>query len=259
MILKLTSAESELTLDERFKINIGSYKVRVGIQPRYGRPGGVLTGDKHIDPRQITLTFTVAEEDDQSYIEIFNDLAGFFQEQAAPFYLVDTENSRRIEVSIAELANSFSQGLEYRVGQDNSLQLLAVDSYWEDLTETDDVFTAVSNGAEFTVTNSGKLKTYPVITFATSISNPDFYLLNQATGESFRIGSLAFLAGTQIIVDSVLGTVQLEDSGEFVDISVSLADGSGFISLAPGANVFIYESSGAAVDVTVSYRRKFAY
>lgn len=260
MRLKLVNAESEYILSRNFIPTISAYKRRTGVQKRYGKDGGVATGDQMADSRDITLQYQPVADDDLTYIDTVNEIIGFFRQDLAPFYLVDTDNDRRTEIILNSATDDpDKEGLEYRVGK-NTLKLEMLDAFWEDNTENvvSSPTGGLVSGDILTVDNDSYIECYPVITITPYEINTDFTIRNITTGAAFILGSNSFVPGSQFVVDSQTGEITLELSGSSIEMSSALADGSGFIKLVPGENQIQYSSVFGEVDVEVTFRRRYA-
>lgn len=261
MNLKFINKDSDLILDKNFKISVSAYRRRVGIQKRFGKDGGVPTGDGRIDARDIDLSFNTISQTDEPYLTKLNELAGFFRPENEPFYLIDSDNNRRCEVAMETLSDRPSrEGTELRAGV-NKLELKMLDGHWEDAEENivSPIGGSIANGAVLEVNNDSFVECYPVIKIRALSSNPDVTIRNETTKATTQLGSNNLVPGTEFIVDSQKGTVFLFDGISQVESSVALADGSGFIFLAPGENDILYESIFGNVELDVIFRRRYAF
>lgn len=262
MNLELFNANTSLPIDKRFKMAISPYKKRLGLKPRYGKDGSVALADQYVDSRQITLDYYKYTQDgtttarDLEYRTFLNQLTAFFDLVYAPFYLHDLDNEIRCEVLMSSHADNPPQGMEYRLGL-NQITLEMLKGHWEDIDEVTVTQTgAFSSGDSIVVNNTSLFKCYPVITMTAVNSATEVTLTNSTTGEGFTIGNSSFLPGAELVIDSRNGTIELDG----VDVSNSLADGGGFISLGAGNNTLVYESSvSGEVFMSISYRRRYAH
>lgn len=260
MRLKLVNSESEYILSKNFIPSISSYKRRTGVQKRYGKDGGVPTGDQMADTRDITLQYQPIADNDSTYIDVVNEIIGFFRIDLAPFYLVDTDNDRRTEIILNSATDdAHTEGLEFRIGK-NNLKFEMLDSFWEDNTEVvvSSPTGGMDTGETLTVDNDSYIECYPVITITPYEINTDFTIRNITTGAAFILGSNSFVPGSIFTIDSQTGDITLELSGSSIEMSSALADGSGFIKLVPGENQIQYSSVFGAVDIEVTFRRRYA-
>ena len=260
MNLKFENINDELILDKNFKISISPYKRRVGIQKRYGKDGGVVTGDQKVDPRDIDLNFNTVSQNDTNYIDKLNQIAGFFRAENAPFYLIDLDNNRRTETVQEILSDRKSrEGTELRVGQ-NKLDLKMLDAHWEDLEEIRISITGgLSSGQVLLVNNDSFVECYPIIKIRPLAANSDVTIRNKTTGDGLVLGSNNFVPGNEFIIDNQNGTIFLSDGISQVENSVAMSDGSGFIYLAPGQNDILYESIFGDIEIDIIFRRRFAF
>lgn len=254
------SLGNEYALSKNFKISISAYKRRTGVQKRYGKDGGVATGDQMADSRDISFQYEPVRQTDTTYIDSINELIGFFRMDRAPFYLVDTETNRRTEIVLKQATDEPSvEGTERRIGK-NKIDFEMIDAFWEDNDEIS--FSSptggMATGDSLTIDNTSYIECYPVITITPYETNTDFTIRNAVTGAAVTLGSNAFVPGTSFEIDSQSGTIYLITSSSRMEMSSALADGSGFIKLVPGENEIQYTSVFGDVDIEISYRRRYA-
>lgn len=261
MKFKITNSETELILSSNFKPRFGRFRRRLGLRDRYGRPGSEATGDKMTSSRPISFSFQTVSQNDSDYISALADIFAMFRADRAPYYLVDTDNSRRARIEMeSQDDRAASEGTSFRIGE-GTLELEMLDGYWEDLEQTivSSPTGGMSNNEVLSVNNSAVADTYPVIEITPYQANSEFTITNTTTGSAFTLGSSAFVVGTTFIVSSVNGTVYLDDGTTQVELSSALSDGSGMIKLIPGVNNLRYESSFGDVDVDVKFRKRFVW
>lgn len=263
MILQLRNNTDTLVLAKTFKISVDPLRKRVGIQKRFDKDGGVLTGDRKADPRGIDLNFNVINEKkdgDQSYFDVLNQLDGFFRPALAPFFLEDTENLKRTAIELESISDRNQAGLEAIAGQ-NKLDLKMIDAYWEDLTQI--VVSSPSGGMvsgdTLIVNNTSLVDAFPVMTLAPDQLNTGVTITNEETLASYTLGSNSFVPGSTFIVSSVDGSIKLDNGVTQIENSIALADNSGFIKLQPGTNTLKYESVFGRIDLSVTFRKRFAF
>lgn len=255
------TGENEYLLTKNFKVSISAYKRRTAVQKRYGKDGGVQTGDQMADTRDITITYEPTYQTDAAYLAFVNEIVGFFNPDYSPFYLVDTDNDRRCEVSLNRAVDdAHTEGLELRIGK-NSIALEMLDAHWEDNTETvvSSPTGGIATGGTITVNNNSYSDCYPVFVITPEAINTDFTIKNNTTGAQFTLGSSAFVPGAEFEVDCKNGTIYLTVGGARTEMSSALADGSGFIKLVPGDNEIEYSSVFGDVEVEITYRRRYVF
>lgn len=263
MQLKITNGlGDEYLLDPKFKYTISPFTRRVNTTSRYGKSGGVVTGDEQVDVRDISLKYNILSENDLSYLDELNGLIGFFTPDDGPFYLVDTDNNRRALIRYYTGNDEPLDGTVLRVGPTNMLGLKMLDSYWEDLnaqyvySDSDGIAT---NG-ELTIINDGEADCYPIIRIAALASNSDFTLTNTTLRISTRMGTNSFVLGTTIILDSINGTMMLDSgSGSQSNIADALFNGTGHIRFSRGTNTIRYQSIYGSVEIEIEYRRRWPF
>jgi phage-related protein len=261
MILKFENSSAEMALDKNFIMKIGAYNRRVNTQSRYGKDGAVATGDQMVNSRKITFSYQPVAEDDDTYLAILNDIIGFFNLSLSPFYLIDSETSRRCEIVLLSADDEAqAAGLERRIGK-NRIEFEMLDGHWEDedanfaYSETG----GMASGENISIDNTGEVDCYPIIRIEPYETNTSFTIRNITTGAFFTLGSNSFVPGSEFIVDSQTGTIYLSVAGTLIELSSALASGSGFIKLPPGVNQIEYTSAYGEIDLEVEYRKRYAF
>lgn len=261
MKLKLESATSELDLSVKEYPTVyrpPSIKNRVKEIERYGKPGSEITGDRQVDGRTIQLEIEIAATSDTDYFERTDPLLSVLDFMNAPIYLVDTDNNRRCLIETKSISIRPREGNVMR-SETWSIELIMTDAFWEgvdEIVEGTDT-TPLENGQSVEVNNPGVVNAYPVIRLSVTEANTDLSLVNLTTGDLFRIGSSALIPGVELVIDSIEGTCYLDDGITQTEVSSAIADGSGFMYLAPGVNNIQYESLFGDVNIEIAFRRRY--
>lgn len=245
----------------KWLFDLAGLKPRITQQKRYGRPGAKLMGDKQEDSRTATLKKTIASASDSLYIDEMNAIYAMFDPAAAPLYLNDTDNARRILIELSGADSKSKPGTEMRV-EDADFNLIVPEVFWEGIS-----FISVDSGSAGSANNemlivnnpSQKLVCYPIITITSENANSNINLLNVTTGGILTIGTNAFVPGTSIEIDCQNGLIWLSDGVTRVDIISALADNTGMLFLIPGDNVIKYESAFGPISIDISFRQKWAF
>jgi hypothetical protein len=269
--MKLQATDKDDNLFDFNKFHIfkeSNVKVRTNIQKRLGKDGGLVTGDRRVDPRTIRVTRDFAsgcegsESRDSQYRAVLNDIYQFFRADRSPHYLEDTDELLRAEIALQEIGNDYkSKGLERRIGT-LSLSFRMPCSAWEDLNEIEVVNATGSPLASDDTINlnvSSIMEVYPVISITTDAPTPDFVLSNESNGGAISIGTNGFIPGTTLTMDSIKGRIELDDGVSVSEISHALADGYGFLFLMPGQNVIKYNSAFGNINISIKYRGRYTY
>jgi hypothetical protein len=244
--------------------DVSTYRPRLGVQSRYGKSGGEATGDREVDPRDITigLDLTTTEGNDYDYIQSMDTILGFFRPENGPFYIYDDQDDasgtalpRRARIDLKE-ENLTGKGVERRI-MSGTIKLVMLDGLWE--VSTAETYENPTGGLAdqdtFTLTNSSKFRAYPVYTITALTNNSLFKITNTTSDVFMEIGTSDFYIGESIIIDAVNGSITIDG----VDIiATSLSDGSSFPDLLAGANVMEYESAYGACELSIEWRSRFA-
>jgi hypothetical protein len=245
-----------------FAYTVSPYRRRVNIQPRFGKSGGVVSGDEQVDARDISLKMNVASESSVTYLNNINSLVGFFLPDNGPFYMEDTDRNLRTEVRYLSYAdNSPETGTQNKVSASNKLDLKMLDSHWED---QDAIIVSspsggIANGETLVINNDGPVDCYPIINVRALSNNSDFSIVSDELGISCRLGSNSFVIGCEFTIDCINGTIFLNDGISDVESSASLFSGTGFLRIKTGENTFRYESEFGDCEIDISYRRRFPF
>ncbi len=259
MKLKFQNATSELELTVAgFVPNYRHPPLSFRVKPfdRYGQPGSETIGDRQLDGRTIRMTVEFAATTDEIYFTKSNELISILNPDNAPIYLVDTDNARRCLIETAKITpNTKADGVLMRA-EVWELELIMKEAVWEDIDETVETAT-LANGETMTVNNPGIFRAPPIIVINPVGTLPDFSLINNTTDDLIRFASGALQAGVELTLDSIEGTIVVDDGISQQSGTPSLADGSGFLFLAPGDNELQYESSYGSVEIDVKFRRRW--
>lgn len=248
-----------LNCDIGFIVSASELRYRVQATDRYGKPGGETWGDRQTSSRKFTLDYDISNPEPQPeiyYEDTLNEILEMFNPALFPCYLVDTINGRRAQVELERHQDQPADaGLDRRVGV-GSFDLIWKEGLWENVDESSysGATGGLVSGDTFTVDNDGRAKAYPIITLMAVDDVEEFTIRNVGTGIFTRIGNTGFTAGSQIVINSQNGSIRLNG----VEISQSLAVGSGFVYLDPGSNIIEYTSTGGAVTLeSLTYREKW--
>jgi len=238
----------------------GALKRRIGVTERFGKAGSFLAGDRQWAGRTTSLIGDINDTTDAGFIAEFAKLVEIFDNRFNPYFVVDTENDRRIEVELDTLNPSGGEALVKKL-TNVRMRLFLPEVAWEDLDEKTETSPSAGTGTGETieVTNGGQLETYPVITVVPIAKNTKFTLFNNTIEDLITIQSNAFTVGTSIEIDAINGTVFLNDGTTRTEISSSVADRTGFFFLARGLNVISYESPFGKVDISIAFRNRFLF
>ena len=116
MQLKLTNTEGEYDFS-KWVVDLSGLRFRVSYTDRYGQPGQETQGDRKEAGRNIVLSYSVNSETDAGYIVDAETLYAALRAEVAPFFLVDEDNNRRLEVSPDTLDLNARPGTGNRFGK----------------------------------------------------------------------------------------------------------------------------------------------
>lgn len=258
MQLKIVNSNAGEYLFTGWTMDTSNLKRRLGVQQRYGRDGGFLTGDKKVSTRTIQLQHEITATNDTDYNTQIQNIHGIFYDDYAPFYLIDTDRNIRAEIELDSIAENWSKGVERRLVS-ITINLILLESYFENLNATSVVWTNAATGNTKLITNVGAVDAYPFITITPATNNPEFHIINQRTQDKISIGTIAFIAGTTIEIDCINGTVYLDNGITRTEISSAIGDGTGFFYFDLGDNTLEYQSPYSNADLTIEYRPRYAF
>ena len=260
MKLEIRNQEPNTLAIPKWKLSEPDLRRRVGEADRFGKNGVYLTGDRKYAERRTTLETDIFAKQDSSFIAKYDEIVDIIDERFNPYYLVDTDNSRRIEFELLKINPSDVKGMEKR-HTPIRLDILLPETAWEDLTETTEISPSAgtASGEMLTVNNTGQIETYPVITITPTANNSAFTLFNNTTEDLITIGSNSFVPGTTLEIDAINGNLFLDNGVSKIEISSAIVDGTGFFSLARGQNIIQYDSNFGAVNITIAWRNRFLY
>jgi hypothetical protein len=195
----LSNIEGAITLGKQSILQSGSesiwdflpmppleYKPRLGLVPRFGKDGEVVTADERIGARKMTVKInsTANAANESSLISDFNFLVGFFQPSRGPFYITHVERSIRAQCRLERFDSKTTEELLWRSHQGGIIELQLVDGLWEDEIEQTTMSDTggLANGGTMSVVNSGEFEAFPIITVQPLLDIQEFTITNDATG-----------------------------------------------------------------------------
>lgn len=256
---QIGEARVKITGDYR----VSEYAPRVNTQSRFGRSGGVTTGDREVPPREIIMQLWMsAKGDDRAYHDAMETLIGFFRPRNTPAWIYDDQDDvdaedrvprrARVELSREDLQPD-ETGTHGRI-MSGDFALAMLEGHWEDADLQSQTEESVGDGQSFNVDNTSKREAYPIYRVTASQQNTLFRITNSTTGLFMEIGSNDLQQDDELVIDSVDGTITIND----VEISAgALSEGSSFPILEPGNNTIEYTSAFGTVDITVEWRRRW--
>lgn len=259
--MNLTLENSETTYDlSVWTVDFTGLRFRTSYLDRFGQPGQQPQGDGKESARTITFSYALTSENDSTFILNAETLYAAVRADLSPFYIVDSDNSRRLRVQPNELDLTPKAGTELRY-ESARLSFTAIDAFWEASTasEEDSGTAGMENGETMTVNNPGVVTIYPIITVQPDESNQNFAIFNETTDDVLTFSSASFVPGSTLEINCQTGQINLTNVSTTTEVSNSLADGTGFLHLVPGNNVLRYESAYGAVTLNVSYRRRWPF
>lgn len=235
-------------------------KRRLGVEKRFGKAGGYITGDRETDARSLTLETDFTGRTDAEYKAQFDEFLRIVDKRFFPYFIIDLDNDIRFEAEFQRMSPNVQKGMEQRWAG-IAIDLIMIESYWEDLvaTEESSPSTGTPSGGTLSAENTGSVETFPIITISPTANNNAFTLFNNTIEDLISIGSSGFVPGTTITIDAQEGTVLLSDGTTSTDIDFTVADGTGFFVLAPGVNEIEYTSSFGSADITIEWRNRQPY
>ncbi len=247
-----------------FKLGELSLERRIGISQRFGKHGGFVTGDRKYSARKSSLIGNIHAlkgiANDTAFINQYKAIIEILDDRFNPYFLVDTDNDRRIEFEFDRFTPRTDQGLE-KILSEFRLDLIFPEATWEDIdtTEVTSPSGGTATGEKLNPSNTGQLETYPVITVTALTTNSGFTLFNNTTEDLITVGSNNFVLGVTMEIDGINGEIFLDDTISRTEISSSIVDGTGFFSLARGINEIEYVSAFGAVDIAIEFRNRFLF
>lgn len=268
-VTSLTLRVDETTDFHGAKLSVGSIdqsdlSYRVGLTDRLGRSGSEPTGDGETEAVDLSIRVDLTAQTDTAYRAAASALLALFRRQYDPIYLYDDQDGPVEPTGAIPVRARVRLKSETITGRENlyarhhsgALKLTILDAFWESQDEYSAASPTGGTADQGTIdcVNPGDWETYPVITVTALAYLPLFRLTDTTTGAFVEIGSVDFLEGRTITIDSVTGSIDLDGT----DISATtLGEGSSLPVLAPGTNTLRYESSYGPADITVTWRTRW--
>ena len=218
-----------------------------------------LGSSQRVNKRSGSLSMNLSETSDNKYLYVLNSLAAFIDNDG-PYYLVDTENSKRTEISFESIKESDIAGVQKRVTK-VTINFTFLNTYWESTATATETFTNLADGDTFTISTPTYSKESPIDLVLTSLgdSNTTFSIEMTNRNDNFGIvvNEIGFNTGSIINANFATGTFTLLPDNVTINQSVTKGEPFGLIK---GDNVFKYSSPSAVnVDLTITYRIRTSF
>jgi hypothetical protein len=245
----------ELEQRQNYRRDPLEFKPEKSLYARQGQFGVISRGTFKQASKEINLKFDIVEESIEQYYYQINRIGAFLYDQRnSPFYLYSVERGSRAKISISEIKENYSEGMETKLGLNCSLKVTMEDALWESISEVPEIVT-LFNGDSFdielredSVDSAGIFK----IKNLDSSPNTEFalQLTNGSTVQNIIIAPVGFNENEIITLDCFNGTIRL--GNQFIQNRVIAG---GFFPLLPGINTILYECpSNQEVEIQSAYR-----
>ena len=214
-------------------------------------PGSSLIGEKRLQQKSFTLSFSSANNDTSVYRSELNEILMWI---AKTVYIVDVSNDMQIKVTADNMGLGYDRG-SLKKSSDNTIDFTALTPYWEALTADSETGTALSATIkEVAVSNGGFLEAYPIITLVASVATSDvqIYINSDNTGIQIQDSSFGTTGNLTMIIDCVKGLVSINDD----DRNVSIVSGTGFFPIPIGDDT-INILSDAEITYTIEWNERY--
>jgi hypothetical protein len=260
-----------LDLAREIMVEVGGAARSAKLEMQQGADGGVVSGDRRYEGRQVRFTFKPSAEpgEPDDWRSPLNALEGFFYRRET-VYLIDKQAGLRIEVVPSRSQVRAEQPELRRVVGNGTMDLLCPDPLWETLeiinyggtgASDDSENIELNSGDALTVNNDSEFDAFPIITLTPQNVIESFRLLNTTLNGGFEYTDPSF-AGAPGAENQSLVMDGTRSQGHFrfgnVDTSANLSAG-GLIWLRPGQNTLQYESDAGSVLIRVQFRRRFLH
>lgn len=187
-------------------------------------PGAVQLGERRIMSRNVSLTFSRAEQDYEDFKDFENDLLEFLKETA---YLHDVTNGRRVPVAVLNYALSHDKG-SYHHSSDNTIELKLLEPFWTSISATTISTSLAIDINKIAISKLGYLEIPPIITLTASSAVSDLRIYIDETKKGIQIEDNLFGTDiyTELILDCINGTLMIDN----IDRINSVIPGTGFFS-----------------------------
>jgi len=197
-------------------------------------PGSTLIGDPRLKAGMIDITYLRVHDDYEDYIVAENLLLTWLKKTVA---IRDITNSRRMYVAVNDVQIDYDTG-SLKLSSDNRISFVTLKPFWEKTTVVTVGGSCSIGSNTFPFNNDGSLKTYPRISFNTSVAVDDIEVYVDSTKHGIIVQDSIFGTSgfTNLYIDCKLGTVEIYDGSDFVDITPSILGGTGFFFIQPGSD-----------------------
>jgi len=197
-------------------------------------PGATLIGDPRLASSSIDLIYVRVHDNINAYMLAENALLVWLKKTVA---IRDITNSRRLYVTIDNIEIRYDDG-SLKLSSENRITFKVLKPFWEKTTVTTIGGSCSIGSNTFPFTNDGSLKTYPRISINTSVAVDDIEVYVDSTKHGIIVQDSIFGTSgfTNLYIDCKLGTVEIYDGADFVDITPSILGGTGFFFIQPGSD-----------------------
>lgn len=223
------------------------------IVPKSYLPGSVLVGNNRLMERVFTLTMERTDSDSASYRSDLNALLSFIEKTV---YIEDITNSIRIKVVIDLARIEYGEGGLKHMSMD-TFTFVALNPYWEDLTETELTGSIVADTIkEIAINNLGFLPSPPIIELTTTAAIDSVQCFLSSNNYGVQVDDALFGTSGNLVmtIDCEAGTVVV---GTTYDYNRNIVDGTSFFSFIVGTDTLNILCADEAATYSVTYRNRY--
>lgn len=230
-----------------------AFQFENSIVPKSYLPGSVLVGANRLMQRTFTLTMERTNPVSATYRSELNSLLSFVEKTV---YIEDITNNMRLKVVIDLATILYGQGGLKHMSMD-TFNFVALNPYWEDLTEDELTGTITADTIEeIAVNNQGFLPTPPTIVLTTTaaVNSVQCFLLSNNYGLQVDDALFGTSGNLTMTIDCEAGTVIV---GTTNDYNRNIIDGTSFFHLIVGTDTLNILCADEDVSYTITFRKRY--
>jgi hypothetical protein len=238
---KITRADGNfLTFTDEFELKEKSYKYRYKEQDLARNDGSVIIGDGSQDGTTKEFLFDpfAKESDRQAYIDLINNIEGFFRNDQRPYILQDIELQKEVEVVRSRHDIKPPDGNRNTTSK-NTITFFCPKPKWKLVDANEEEFLNQVNSDTFQINNESNFDAFPLIEYTAVDQVVSFTLENVTMKAGFTYSSSDFSTGAILKANSSTGSITQGEN----DRSSQFTAG-GLLRLLPGINNFVLTSLG---------------
>lgn len=223
------------------------------IVPKSYLPGSVLVGQNRLQEREFTMTIDHTNPSSSTFRTELNSLLSFVEKTV---YIEDITNDMRLKVVIDTASILYGEG-GLKLMAMNTLNFIALNPYWEALTEDELTGTLSADTIEeIAINNTGYFPTPATIQLTTTSAVNSVQLFLSSNNYGLQIDDALFGTAGNLVM-----TINNEDGtiivGTTYDYNRQIIDGTSYFHFIIGADTLNILCADEDVDYVITFRNRY--